>query len=186
MTVYYARTDVGCRRKHNEDSFLCDSENGVFVVADGVGGRAAGEVASALTVETFQHAAPMLQESLLGYSMKPNLETRNLVLEALDETCQQASRRWHPRGQSPLRRRQERAPRMPSREGPCRKHSVPPARPASACAAGCAGRSNNTSSPARPSPSSRAACGLSTGRVIQAFDAWHCPCSPAARADWSG
>ena len=93
MTVYYARTDVGCRRKHNEDSFLCDSENGVFVVADGVGGRAAGEVASALTVETFQHAAPMLQESLLGYSMKPNLETRNLVLEALDETCQQASRR---------------------------------------------------------------------------------------------
>src|SRR4051812_15490823 len=40
----WARTDVGHKRKHNEDSFLVDGELGLFVVADGMGGHAAGEV----------------------------------------------------------------------------------------------------------------------------------------------
>jgi serine/threonine protein phosphatase PrpC len=44
-------TDVGCVRKHNEDNFLIDSEAGLFVVADGLGGHAAGEVASQIVVD---------------------------------------------------------------------------------------------------------------------------------------
>lgn len=39
-------TDVGRVRKHNEDSFLHDDALGLYVVADGLGGHAAGEVAS--------------------------------------------------------------------------------------------------------------------------------------------
>ncbi len=39
-------TDVGCKREHNEDAFLCDLSEQLFIVADGMGGRAAGETAS--------------------------------------------------------------------------------------------------------------------------------------------
>jgi protein phosphatase len=45
-------TDVGQRRKLNEDAFMVDDELGLYVVADGMGGHAAGEIASQEAVDT--------------------------------------------------------------------------------------------------------------------------------------
>ncbi len=48
----YGLTDVGKKRKHNEDAYALDEAEGLFIVADGMGGHAAGEVAAKITVET--------------------------------------------------------------------------------------------------------------------------------------
>lgn len=48
----FGATNIGKVRKHNEDAFYVSPQGGYFIVSDGMGGLAAGEIASAITRET--------------------------------------------------------------------------------------------------------------------------------------
>jgi PPM family protein phosphatase len=93
MIRFHARTDVGRKRKNNEDSLLAAEEHGLFVVADGVGGRKAGELASAITVNTFQKYGQRFHEAVTAFDRDRSSEARNAVLALLDEATNTASKR---------------------------------------------------------------------------------------------
>ena len=93
MLPHALRTDVGKRRSNNEDAVLADPRHGLFVVADGVGGLAAGERASALTVETFLERSELLHKLASSYAEAPSLPARIAVLETLEGVCEECTQR---------------------------------------------------------------------------------------------
>jgi serine/threonine protein phosphatase PrpC len=88
---FFAATDVGRKREHNEDNFLVDSELRLFVVADGMGGHAAGEVASAIAVRTMHQVVNEQRDVLADALADP--AGASAVLEILKRGVQTASRK---------------------------------------------------------------------------------------------
>ena len=85
--AYAARSDTGIARSGNEDSYLMLPDSGVFMVADGVGGRAAGAVASEMAVQIIaaQLGSPAgLSDTEVGERMRLGVQSAN------DAICQRA------------------------------------------------------------------------------------------------
>src|SRR3954469_3358971 len=81
-------TDVGQRRDHNEDDFVTfETEDGalVLIVADGMGGHLAGEVASAMAIE-------ILQRELASPAGDPASTLRTAIERANQEIWAEAQR----------------------------------------------------------------------------------------------
>src|SRR5690606_19075118 len=95
---FSALTDVGRKREENEDNFLVDESLGVYVVCDGMGGHAAGEVASALAVRTFHEEikkeADLLEDFIAGKSGVDRVSKRDIT-NMLEFAVNRASARVH-------------------------------------------------------------------------------------------
>jgi len=79
-----ACTDRGQRRQTNQDSFLCDDELGLWIVADGMGGHAGGEVASREAVESVVNSVRR-QRRELGAWPAPVEAARRVLEQAVQE-----------------------------------------------------------------------------------------------------
>ena len=76
-----ARSDVGRIRQNNEDAFLCEPELGLYVIADGMGGHAGGEIASAMAVRGLRRAIEKAPDR--PFLENPSLENRRAMLQFL-------------------------------------------------------------------------------------------------------
>jgi protein phosphatase len=82
------RSDVGCRRRTNEDRYGQDPGLGAFLVADGMGGHTAGQVASTIAIDTL--LASLAAESPAG---APADRLRSAFVRANDEIFSTAQAR---------------------------------------------------------------------------------------------
>jgi len=76
-------TDVGLKRGHNEDNYLINEELNLFVVADGMGGHAGGEYASAIAVNTVEEIVTSLQSVADDQADDPVELTREKIVHAI-------------------------------------------------------------------------------------------------------
>src|SRR5690242_7170917 len=93
-------TDVGVVRDHNEDSAHMSPDEGFFIVADGMGGHAAGEVASAMAVETVKKTLEEAKAEIDAFKASPSDAGRRALVQLLQSAVLQAHQAVYQRGQT--------------------------------------------------------------------------------------
>ena len=92
-------TDVGIVREHNEDSAYMEPRNGFFIVADGMGGHAAGEVASAMAVESVRKSLEGAFTEIDTFKRAPTDAGRRGIVQLLQSAVLSAHQAVFQRGQ---------------------------------------------------------------------------------------
>ncbi|HSU58223.1 MAG TPA: protein phosphatase 2C domain-containing protein [Bryobacteraceae bacterium] len=84
MLEAFGLSDPGCVRSNNEDYFISDTESGIFVLADGMGGATAGERASYLSAETIYEHLLAAEHDGVDALQQGFLEANRTVREAAE------------------------------------------------------------------------------------------------------
>jgi serine/threonine protein phosphatase PrpC len=87
----FGLTDQGRRRPHNEDAFICDDALGLYVVADGVGGHAKGEVASQESVEQICGFVRQGKSLIADFVKEPGRDDKREPVRRLLESAVQSA-----------------------------------------------------------------------------------------------